>query len=460
MKQRFLKKFLFLAVVFALTIGSAGSSGQAVVASPARLADHVVYLPVVLKGSPQPTIFGVDLTGMPDGGMPWAVKAGLSWTRITTSWAKIEPAPGERDWEAVAAIEKQMRDATDNRMATILIVEDTPAWALKAGFNCGAVAQEQFPALQAFLTDLVKRYSLYPYNVRYWEMWNEPDVQGWFGCWGTPNEPYFGGEHYGEMLKIAYPTIKALQPAGQVLVGGLLLNCDPRNPPAGSDCTPSTFLTGILQSGAANSFDGVSFHSYDYYSTKDEMYANPSWNTRWDDVGPAMTFKGDYLTEVLKEWNVPDKYLINTEFAVLCDTCAGSDAFEHAKAVFLLQGYVLSQARGYRLALWYSMIGWRNTGLLTPSLQPRPAYYALSFARQQLGEAQYVESSTLDEVDYHAFRRNTTTIWVLWAKDHLTHTVTLSQTPTAVYDVLGDPQAVDGVNLDVTKSPTYVVWTP
>jgi hypothetical protein len=39
----------------------------------------------------------------------------------------------------------------------------------------------------------------------------------------------FGGEYYGNMLKIVYPAIKSADPQAQVLVGGLLLDCDPVN---------------------------------------------------------------------------------------------------------------------------------------------------------------------------------------------------------------------------------------
>ncbi len=63
-----------------------------------------------------------------------------------------------------------------------------------------------------------------------------------FGCWGDPNDKtYYGGEYYAEMLKRAYPAVKAANPQAIVLNGGLLLDCDPRYPPPGKDCLPADF---------------------------------------------------------------------------------------------------------------------------------------------------------------------------------------------------------------------------
>jgi hypothetical protein len=81
--------------------------------------------------------------------------------------------------------------------------------------------------------DLVARYSVPPYNVKYWELWNEPDVDPAlagliggdipFGCWGDSTDPYYGGGYYAEMLKAVYPRIKAADPQAQVARGRIAL---------------------------------------------------------------------------------------------------------------------------------------------------------------------------------------------------------------------------------------------
>lgn len=78
---------------------------------------------------------------------------------------------------------------------------------------------------------LVARYRDPKYDVRHWELGNEVDVDpslvapnNGFGCWGDIKDPYYGGRHYGEMLKVVAPAIRAANPAAKIWFGGLLLD--------------------------------------------------------------------------------------------------------------------------------------------------------------------------------------------------------------------------------------------
>ena len=89
--------------------------------------------------------------------------------------------------------------------------------------------------------------------MKYFEIWNEPDVPVMtldeiYGCWGDASLPYFGGLGYGQMLKQVTPQMKAANPAIQVLMGGVVLDCDPVNPPLGKNCQSATYFEGILAS--------------------------------------------------------------------------------------------------------------------------------------------------------------------------------------------------------------------
>ncbi len=104
------------------------------------------------------------------------------------------------------------------------------------------------------------------------------------------------------MLKVVYPQIKAANPDAQVLVGGLVQDCDPR---PGASCEivgkpPShcKFLEGILHNGGGPFFDGVSFHSYDYYKANGDqncLYCNPNWLSSWNTTGPVVALKAQYI---------------------------------------------------------------------------------------------------------------------------------------------------------------------
>ena len=162
------------------------------------------------------------------------------------------------------------------------------------------------------MEEAVTRYSKPPYNVKYWELGNEPDVDpanmppnAVYGCWGNINDPYYGGGYYAELLKAIYPRIKVADPDAQVLIGGLLLDCDPTNPPIDANtglprnCTPSRFLEGILLNGGGEFFDSVSFHAYDYYGSNLGEYSNANWHSSWNTTGPVLTAKVNYLRKLL-----------------------------------------------------------------------------------------------------------------------------------------------------------------
>jgi hypothetical protein len=154
-------------------------------------------------------------------------------------WDLIEPVPqtpAVYDWSMVD--EASLASASEMDIESIGIVLFTPPYAQKfPGSVCGPIAENQLERFGEFLYNLVTRYSQPPYNIKYWELGNEPDVdysfanRFGFGCWGDPNDPYFGGGYYAQMLKSAYPKIKAANSEAEVLIGGLLLDCDPRNPP-------------------------------------------------------------------------------------------------------------------------------------------------------------------------------------------------------------------------------------
>jgi len=294
-----------------------------------------------------------------------------------------------------------------------------------------------------------------------------------YGCWGIGGDTYFGGEAYGEMLKVVYPYIKSANSSAQVLVGGLLLDCDPRTVcTTGPASQQPKFLNGILLAGAGNSFDGVSFHAYDYYNAGMGKYHNPNWNMSWNTTGPVLTAKADYISEILTNYGVTGKYLMNTESAILWSP---DDDFggvypdvndpKNTKSSYLVQSYVtaLSVQKKYNLRAnsWYHGVsGWRNSGLLNKDLSPKLAYKAYSFAYKKIATSNFVEERTDygSNVKEYVFQKDGKTLWVVWSLDGANHTVTLPQTPTAIWDMYGNPQTITGTSYTVTLLPQYIEY--
>jgi hypothetical protein len=320
------------------------------------------------------------------------------------------------------------------------------------------------------MRDLVSRYSGPPYFVKYWEFWNEPDVDPslssnlTFGCWGDAQDPYYGGAYYAEMLKAVYPELKSADPQAQVLVGGLLLSCDPRQP---SICTPPydrppKFLEGILRGGGGPYFDGVAFHAYDEYENSLGIWGNGRWGTTWATTGPVVIAKGRFLRETLARYGFSNKYLMVTEAALNQREAQCNQDCELSKAYYIPQLYAATLAEDYRANIWYCLsCGWRHVDLLDGAGRPLPAYTSLKIAGQALSNARFLrEVPHPGGVRIYEFQRADDLLWVLWALDGSTHTVQIPGKPLSVTDPLGVSQPAGSRTISVTLKPLYVTWTP
>jgi hypothetical protein len=409
--------------------------------------------------------------GSEQNNLSQVVQSSAYWVRRNlVLWSAVEPEQGQRDWKSLEALEAELLNAAEKHLQVILVVRGTPAWAqLVPGSVCGPVLPEKLPAFASFLHDLVARYSQPPYQVKYWELGNEPDVDptlvasdSIFGCWGKTGDSYYGGQDYAEMLKVAYPQIKAADAQAQVLVGGLLLDCDPHNPPAGRSCDPAYYLEGILKNNGGDYFDGVSFHAYDYYLGP-YQFGNPNWGSNSDTSGPSLVVKAEFLRNLLAEYNQSEKYLLNTELGLLCGSTGDEpqcqeQVFQLSKAAYIAISNAAAVAEGLRANVWYSLLGWRGSGLVTADRQPLPAFDAFRFSAQMLNGATFVRQ--IDDypgVRGYEFVFEGRRIWLLWSSDRGEHRVQLPETPAELYDVLGTAQTVDQVLL-ITPAPVYVVF--
>ena len=465
----------------------------------AEVNSHEVFLPQVLQNYPFTTVFGVESSEITDDRvLQQLVKAGTSWIRLNgVLWSEVEPIKGQRDWSVLENLETEIKDASKYGIQVVLVVRKTPEWAQKIvdlenqrGYFCGPIKEEELGAFADFMYELVSRFSKPPYNVKYWEIWNEPDVDpevadNWgetipFGCWGDESDDYYGGGHYAEMLKAIYPKIKLADGESRVIVGGLLMGCDPM-----TYCTPekrpieykpSTFLEGILNNGGGAYFDIVGFHAYDYYLGSAGQYGNMLWDSNWNTKGPLLNAKSQYIKGLLSKFNLSDKGLMSTETALICgqwndppasNGCESgwTSPYEITKAYYISQAYASAIAEGLQSTVWYSVLGWRNSGLLNADFSPRPAYAAMQFGRYILQDAEFEENVTKQDlgevtnVEGYKFKNGDDRIWFLWPLDGEPHEISLSDPPRSIYDALGDSQSMSGSHsITIEQKPIYLVW--
>jgi len=435
-----------------------------------------IFLPLVRSGSILPTIFGAQMKEInSQGGFDEMVRADSYWVRRNgILWSEVEEVKGVYEWDVLVDLEEELKNASSMGMEVILVIRSTPTWAQQEpGMYCGPIKEDELGSFANFMGEVVSRYSVSPYNVKYWEIWNEPDVDPVlrknnpktpFGCWGDNDDDYYGGGYFAEMLKKVYPAIKAADPEAEVVLGGLLLDCDPRLAGACDSSVhkekPALFLEGILRREGGDYFDGVSFHAYDYYQGELGTYGGPSgWNTSWDTTGPVMSSKADFIREVLVEYEVSGKYLLNTESALIYDGNCDLNC-ETTKAYYLVQSFATALQEGLLGNVWYSVYGWRNSELLDQNGKPLPAYYAFEFARNEIRDAAFIqEISNYPDVKVLEFDRGDRRIWVLWSTIAEKQAITLPGTPVAAWDYLGiQVSASDEMEIDMT--PLYLEWNP
>jgi len=480
-------------IIFVLVLVTIMSSLQIISAS----AEEEQIVPSAVSDNNKPS-FGVEInrTFFPttyDAALNKAKDANNHWMRLNgLLWSDVQPnSRNDWAWGNVSEIESNIVAASAAGMEVILIIRSTPLWAQKysiangddANYFCGPMKEANFVDFANFMVKVVERYSQPPYNVKYFELWNEPDESrenkppvgvvspdGVFGCWGEKSDrDYFGGRHYGKMLNAVYPAVKAADPGAQVVLGGLLLPCKPGSFDGWNYCDMSNFIKGILVE-ARGKFDYANFHGYSVYNPQFSsgilMERQDKW---WAASGGMVEGKFNYLQEVMASYNVIkptlctevaladfDNLAVNTNenpFAV--------ETFEAAKADYLVWVFARNIEIGIRGSTWYHMDnnGWFKSGLLDRNNRQLPAYRAFQVMTTTLGGAEYVNKLNLGSgVLGYEFRKGGYRIWVLFSEDGGLKTINTSAIPFApghVYNLLGGGVTQTGTTISFNR-PIYI----
>ena len=371
------------------------------------------------------------------------------WVRYNgIFWDEVEPRRGERRWEALAGVEAELAAIRAAGAEPMLVIRGAPGWAQEAaGKVCGPIRAEALPDFAAFMGELVARYSQPPYNEKYWELGNEPDapfdlLAGFepFGCWGDSRQPDYNGDAYAAMLKAVYPVIKAADPEAQVILGGLLLECDPELAGQARPCGMGRFFEGVLAAGGGAFFDMLAYHSYTYWGpvTTDWDVGFPPWAHR----GGALRGKADFLKRVMRRYGI-NKPLIMNEGGLLCyrsDPACGLGGFYEAQANYLVRLFVRSLAEDLVASIWFTLNGpgFQDSGLLDGQQQPRPAYSAARFMSGLLAEAQYEGGSVEGSLERHRFRSGGRSFEAFWTNDGSSYSLPAPEGARTIYSATGE----------------------
>ncbi len=379
--------------------------------------------------------------------LPQADAAGIYHIRFNLRWDEIEPAlttPAAYVWSKYDPL---IANATAAGFSLILTVRDNPAWA--ASTSCGPIDLQ--PArFNAFLTDLVARYSAAPYNVRLWELYNEPDnnhpeyaTQG--GCWGQQ------AAQYALLLQGAAPIIHAA--GGQLVLGGLAYDYIEGMDVGG--IFNGLFLDNLLNSPGGSSFDIMNFHYY------------RAFHTRWDRHGVDVIGKAAFVRNKLLAKGL-NKPIMVTEIG---HPSAGpaedmQDYSDAASSRYVVQGLTRGQFARLHSLVWYQMADVptdpRKYGLLRANYTPKPAYYAYQTHAREIGGLTNPTQALTGGLEAYTFNAGDRQKTVAWSSDNLTHTLSIAAGRLWVVDKLGGRQIVyDGAPADADARAGYVgvpVW--
>jgi hypothetical protein len=205
---------------------------------------------------------------------------GVHSARIMLPWAGIQPAPDGWDWGQADLIV----DAANARgISVVALLNSTPAWATSGPPIVGPPdspdAYGNFAG--AFAAHFAGRVAAY-------ELWNEQNaVQFWAS---GPQGPEPG--RFTDLLKAAYPRIKAADPGATVVAGGFSPTINffslTRN--------PVDYLNEMYAAGAKGFFDAVAFHPYLFNNDASVRFSTAGANSSrglYDALRSAMANHGD-----------------------------------------------------------------------------------------------------------------------------------------------------------------------
>jgi len=200
-----------------------------------------------------------------------AAAAGFHWLRQEFPWEDIE-IHGKGDFEdrrhqpyrsAWEKYDDIVALAERYGLELIVRLSNPPEWTRAAGAAAGTFAPpDNYDDFGDFVAAVVSRYRG---RIRYYQVWNEPNI---YPEWGErPVNP----EEYVELLKIAYTRAKAADPNVVILCGALAstIELGPR------DLNDFVFLQRMYDAGAAPYFDVLAMQGYGLWSGPSDRRMHP-----------------------------------------------------------------------------------------------------------------------------------------------------------------------------------------
>ncbi len=172
----------------------------------------------------------------------------------------------------------------------------------------------------------------------------------------------------------------------------------------------------------------------------------------------------NYVRSLLSAYGI-SKPLFLTEVSLSCldeafvdKFCTTEqDLFWDLQADFVVTSHLRAWGHGMMGAIWYTLEDstWRDTGLHTPEMTPKPGYLALQFMSKELKDGAVIsEIKDYPGLRGYVFQLPTKKVRVLWSPDGVTGVSIVPPVGTSlIFDKFGNPIALTGT-IEIVH-PTY-----
>ncbi|MFP3895467.1 MAG: hypothetical protein ACLFV5_01330 [Anaerolineales bacterium] len=306
--------------------------------------------------------------------------AGFCWIRQQFPWEDIEIAGKDDFWDHrwdKSAWEKYdyIVDAADaHDLEIIARLDNPPAWSRSMGDAPGweLAPPDDYADFGDFVYAVVSRYRG---RVRYYQIWNEPNIHPEWG------EQDVDPEAYTELLRVAYLRAKEADPNCVILAAGLAQTTER----GGRNMSDLLYLERMYRAGAKDYFDIMGAMVYGLWTGPYDRRAAPRYTnfSRAQLIREIMVRHGDvskpiWATEV--GWNsVPESFP---------DLPSYGRVTEERQAIYALEAY----RRAEREWPWMGVMNywffrrpsdaerdqaWYYFRMMEPDFTPLPVYDAM-----------------------------------------------------------------------------------
>ncbi len=367
---------------------------------------------------------------------PMLRDAGVRWLRMFPEWQNIQPRKGEWNWTGADAIVASARAHNIHILGIWLYFA---SWTSANGdTRTGPVKDMQY--WRDYVTATASRYKN---DIKYWEVWNEPNDAGFYRL--SPGRKLQDKiNDYARLTVEAYDAIKKVDPTMKI---GMSV--------ASSDIP---FLDQAIKAGAADHFDFLCIHPY---GNMDAMVSGDDAN---------MLGLADSLNRMLAaNKQRKDIQLWITESG-LESTAKPDAAADDKQAEALVKLYIVTVAQGFNRIFWFEAYDngrdagkGREFGVIRSDWTVRPSYVALKTMTGLLGaEPKYLGWLNLDNGGYgFVFSgANETGVLAAWTPTDKDRSVTFASN-VRITDLSGkSSELAAGKALALKRMPVFVSNLP